>query len=128
MPSVIANPQPRKNGMRFKETGLLGVLLALGLALTIFGGSLQVRDSETGMLHTVNKFLRADNLDILAKNTSFFAIMAIGATFVIITGGIDLSVGAVYCLASVCGAMFLHHFGPRGEGAKHREFAGIKGR
>jgi ribose transport system permease protein len=43
--------------------------------------------------------------------------MAIGATFVIITGGIDLSVGAIYCLAAVCGAMFLHHFGPEGEGA-----------
>ncbi len=103
--------------MRFKETGLFGVLLALGLAVTIFGGSLQVRDLDTGTVHTVNKFLRADNLDILAKNTSFFAIMAIGATFVIITGGIDLSVGAVYCLAAVCGAMFLHHFGPSGEGA-----------
>jgi ribose transport system permease protein len=85
--------------------------------LTLFGGSLQLRDRATGQTHAVNKFLRADNLDILAKNTSFFAIMAIGATFVIITGGIDLSVGAIYCLAAVCGAMFLHHFGPEGEGA-----------
>ena len=42
--------------------------------------------------------------------------MAVGATFVIITGGIDLSVGSVYCLAAVCGAMFLHHFGPHGAG------------
>jgi ribose/xylose/arabinose/galactoside ABC-type transport system permease subunit len=117
MSSAIASSQPRRSGMRFKETGLLGVLLALGLALTIFGGSLQIRDSGAGTVHTVNKFLRADNLDILAKNTSFFAIMAIGATFVIITGGIDLSVGAVYCLAAVCGAMFLHHFGPSGAGA-----------
>lgn len=102
---------------KLKETGLLGVLLALGLMLTMFGGSLQLRDRDSGQTHTVNKFLRADNLDILAKNTSFFAIMAIGATCVIITGGIDLSVGAIYCLAAVCGAMFLHHFGPSGEGA-----------
>lgn len=92
-------------------------MLALGLMLSIFGGSLQVRDRDTGETRTVNKFLRADNLDKLAKNTSFFAIMAIGATFVIITGGIDLSVGSIYCLAAVCGAMFLNHFGPRGAGA-----------
>src|SRR5512142_2702123 len=43
--------------------------------------------------------------------------MAVGVTLVIITGGIDLSVGSVYCLAAVCGAMFLNWFGPRGPGA-----------
>ena len=102
---------------RFKEAGLLGVVVALGLLLSIFGGSLQVRDRDTGGTHTVNKFLRADNLDKLAKNTSFFAIMAVGATLVIISGGIDLSVGSIYCLAAVCGAMFLHRFGPHGVGA-----------
>ncbi len=80
---------------RLKETGLLGVVLALGLLLSVFGGSLEVRDRDSGATRTVNKFLRADNLDKLAKNTSFFAIMAVGATFVIITGGIDLSVGSV---------------------------------
>jgi ribose/xylose/arabinose/galactoside ABC-type transport system permease subunit len=99
---------------RFKETGLLGVLLALGFLLTIFGGSLEEHNRDTGSVNTVNKFLRADNLGNLAKNTSFFAIMAVGATGVIITGGIDLSVGSMYCLAAVCGAMFLHYFGPQG--------------
>ncbi|MBI5383530.1 MAG: ABC transporter permease [Verrucomicrobia bacterium] len=120
LPAVIAAESPARpprRRSRFKETGLLGVMLALGLMLSIFGGSLQVRDRDTGETRTVNKFLRADNLDKLAKNTSFFAIMAIGATFVIITGGIDLSVGSIYCLAAVCGAMFLNHFGPRGAGA-----------
>jgi ribose transport system permease protein len=101
----------------FKEAGLMGVLLGLALLLSVFGGSLEVRNRETGGVSTVNKFLRADNLGNLAKNTSFFAIMAVGATFVIITGGIDLSVGSIYCLAAVCGAMFLNYFGPRGPGA-----------
>ncbi len=102
---------------RLKETGLLGVVFVLALLLSVFGGSLEVRDRQTGETHTVNKFLRADNLDKLAKNTSFFAIMAVGATFVIISGGIDLSVGSVYCLSAVCGAMFLHRFGPEGAAA-----------
>src|SRR5260370_6628049 len=112
---------------RFKETGLMGVLVALGLFLCIFGGSLQVTDRDTGEVVKVNKFLRADNLDKLAKNTSFFAIMAVGATFVIITGGIDLSVGAVYCLAAVCGAMFLNRFGPHGTGAGAPAFLVVPG-
>jgi ribose transport system permease protein len=111
--AVMMTPSRR----RFKETGLLGVLLALGLLLSLFCGSLEVPNRDTGGIVTVNKFLRADNLDNLAKNTSFFAIMAVGATFVIITGGIDLSVGSMYCLAAVCGAMFLNYFGPRGPGA-----------
>jgi len=102
---------------RFKESGLLGVVVALGLLLSVFGGSMQLRDRDTGETRTVNKFLRADNLDKLAKNTSFFAIMAVGATLVIISGGIDLSVGSIYCLAAVCGAMFLQRFGPQGAGA-----------
>jgi ribose/xylose/arabinose/galactoside ABC-type transport system permease subunit len=112
---------------RFKETGLLGVLLALGMLLSLFCGSLEVPDRDTGRIVTVNKFLRADNLDNLAKNTSFFAIMAVGATFVIITGGIDLSVGSMYCLAAVCGAMFLNYFGPRGPGAGASPFWVVPG-
>ena len=95
----------------------MGVVVALGLLLSVFGGSINVRDRGTGETRAVNKFLRADNLDKLAKNTSFFAIMAVGATLVIIAGGIDLSVGSIYCLAAVCGAMFLHQFGPQGAGA-----------
>lgn len=110
-------PRRAARRLRFKESGLLGVILMLGLVLTVFGGSLELRDRTTGEVQSVNKFLRADNLDKLAKNTSFFAIMAIGATFVIITGGIDLSVGSIYCLAAVCGAMFLNRFGPQGAGA-----------
>jgi ribose transport system permease protein len=63
---------------------------------------------------TVNKFFNAKTLVQIAKDTSFFAIMAVGMTFVIITGGIDLSVGATYALASVCGAIFLNQAGSSG--------------
>jgi ribose/xylose/arabinose/galactoside ABC-type transport system permease subunit len=109
--------KPPARGRHFKEAGLLGVVAAISLLLAVGGGSMPVRDRATGETRTVNKFLRADNLDKLAKNTSFFAIMAVGATLVIIAGGIDLSVGSVYCLSAVCGAMFLQHFGPQGTGS-----------
>src|SRR5260370_33317399 len=59
-----------------------------------------------------NKFLNAQNLAQLAKDTSFIAIMAVGMAIVIIAGGIDLSVGAIYALASVVGALVLRHYGP----------------
>jgi ribose transport system permease protein len=121
-PPLQKDNHPIKSGLklpRLKETGLLGVMLALGLALTLFGGSLKIPEPHTGSIQTVNKFLRADNLSMLANNASFFAIMAIGEAFVIITGGIDLSVGAIYCLSAVCGAMFLSYFGPAGMGAAH---------
>lgn len=45
-------------------------------------------------------FLSAANMVILAKHVSLNAILAIGMTFVIITGGIDLSVGSI---VGLCG-------------------------
>ncbi|MFT3685094.1 MAG: ABC transporter permease [Phycisphaerales bacterium] len=56
----------------------------------------------------VNKFLNADNLFIVATSASFYGIMAVGLTAIIVLGGIDLSVGAIYALASVVGASLLH--------------------
>ena len=40
-------------------------------------------------------FLTANNFSILAKHVAISAILAIGMTFVVLTGGIDLSVGSV---------------------------------
>ena len=44
-------------------------------------------------------FLTVDNLSTVARQVSINAIIAIGMTFAILTGGIDLSVGAVMALA-----------------------------
>jgi len=41
------------------------------------------------------EFLTANNLSILAKHVAISAILAIGMTFVVLTGGIDLSVGSI---------------------------------
>ncbi len=49
-------------------------------------------------------FATQDNLFNVTRNFSFVAIIALGMTAVIVTGGIDLSVGAVLALAGmVCG-------------------------
>ncbi|MCP5115880.1 MAG: hypothetical protein GY953_34060 [bacterium] len=46
-------------------------------------------------------FLTTGNLIILVKHVAINAILAIGMTFVILTGGIDLSVGSVAGLAGM---------------------------
>ncbi len=46
-------------------------------------------------------FLTANNFQILTKHIAIAAILAIGMTFVVLTGGIDLSVGSVAGLAGM---------------------------
>jgi ribose/xylose/arabinose/galactoside ABC-type transport system permease subunit len=73
-----------------QETGLVVVLVVVTIALTLLAGS--HADRQTGA--TVNNFWNSYTLIQTATDASFFAIMAVGATMVIIAGGIDLSVGA----------------------------------
>jgi erythritol transport system permease protein len=46
-------------------------------------------------------FLTANNLSILAKHVAISALLAVGMTFVVLAGGIDLSVGSVAGLAGM---------------------------
>jgi ribose transport system permease protein len=48
------------------------------------------------------------NLYNITRNVSFVAIIALGMTMVIITGGIDLSVGSVLCLCSMVLGVVMH--------------------
>ena len=121
------------NLSKFPEGGLIVVIIALGLLLAVFGGEIQrpkfatnpegkrVRvmvvnqaGQQVPAFERVNKFINPETLTQIAKDTSFFAIMAIGMTFVIITGGIDLSVGSTYAVAAVAGALVMSPYGPSG--------------
>jgi ribose transport system permease protein len=93
-----------------QQAGLILVILLLGGLLTILAGS--HLDRLTG--RPVNNFLNSYTLIQTATDASFFAVMAVGATMVIISGGIDLSVGSVYALAGVATAMVLRAHGPAG--------------
>lgn len=53
------------------------------------------------------KFLSTGNLAGVARQTAVIMIMAMGMTVVMISGGIDLSVGSMMALASVAGAFAL---------------------
>jgi erythritol transport system permease protein len=67
------------------------VRLRAAIALLVLGITFSVLSPE---------FLTASNLSILVKHVAINAILAIGMTFVILGGGIDLSVGAI---AGLCG-------------------------
>ncbi len=55
-----------------------------------------------------NSFATANNLFNVTRNFTFVAVIALGMTIVIITGGIDLSVGSVLCLCSMVLAVVMH--------------------
>ena len=67
---------------RIKVLGILGLLVAVCFL--------------TGMLSS--SFYGGYNLENLLRRTSLYGILSIGAAFVIITGGIDLSAGSVVAL------------------------------
>jgi len=75
-----------------KTLGILGLLIVVFLATAYMADS----------------FLSPFNLENLIRRTSLFGIISIGVAFVIITGGIDLSIGSVVCLIG-CGLPFLLH-------------------
>lgn len=70
---------------------LLGLLLLLWLALTL----------------STDSFATQANFTNLMRQASLWAIIAVGQTFVVITAGIDLSVGAVVGLASTVVALLM---------------------
>jgi ribose transport system permease protein len=94
--------------LRSPQLGLLLVLFLLATTLTLAAGSHV--DSQSG--RTINNFLNTHTLIQMATDASAFAIMGVGATLVVIAGGIDLSVGAIYALAGVTMAMVLRTAGP----------------
>jgi ribose transport system permease protein len=54
-------------------------------------------------------FLQIENLVNVMRQSSYTGIIALGMTFVIISGGIDLSVGAIAAFVASCGVLALNY-------------------
>ncbi len=89
---ALAVPRASRLGLILSLT-LLGLLLAMWIALSLSTAS----------------FLTPNNLINLMRQGAMIAIIAVGETFVIITAGIDLSVGAVVGFSSVVTAWLMVH-------------------
>jgi ribose transport system permease protein len=83
----------------------LQIVLILAVIVAIFG----VLDP--------NAFLSVFNIRGIVVNTSILAVLGVGMTFVIITGGIDLSVGSVLVLSGVVASKVMVAAGGQGWGA-----------
>src|ERR1700691_5701923 len=57
------------------------------------------------------EFLRWSNLENIFRRSSVNLIIALGMTAIIISGGIDLSVGSMLALSGMAGAWTMLHFG-----------------
>jgi ribose transport system permease protein len=73
------------------------------LALVILVVFFTIR--EPGQFFTLNDF------SLIAQNSSIYLVMAVGQTFVILTAGIDLSVGSVLVLSGVVADLYCIHHG-----------------
>lgn len=92
---------------QFPQFGLTVVIVVLSVLIGLKAGSHV--DRLTGS--TVNSFFNPGTIFQILTDTSFVAIMATGIALVIITGGIDLSVGSTYALSGVLTAMVMRSLG-----------------
>jgi len=77
-----------------------GVLLGLAIVTLAFGALVGPQ------------FFAAANLELMARQTVIVCVAALGMTMIIVSGGIDLSVGSIVALATVVTALLLRHMGP----------------
>jgi ribose transport system permease protein len=78
-----------KRLVNFQSVWILGVLLVIVAFFAAKGRG---------------KFFSAGNLSTISQNVSILAVIGVGMTFVIVTSGIDLSVGSVLIFSSVISA------------------------
>ena len=79
------------NFASFRELGLL-------IFVVLLSGAVQVRNYS---------FLTFENINDLLANASILAILSIGMMMVILTGGIDLSIGSNMALTGMVAALFI---------------------
>jgi ribose transport system permease protein len=93
----------RKAQMRsfIRSIGMLPVLIILGILIQAAG----VYFTGEG------RFLTWQNLSIVAQQASINAVLGAGMTFVILTGGIDLSVGSILAASAVVALLASQDFG-----------------
>jgi ribose transport system permease protein len=62
------------------------------------------------------KFFSPSNFSLISQNIAVWAVLGVGMTFVIITSGIDLSIGSVLVFSSVVAAKVMQSIGGNGWG------------
>jgi ribose/xylose/arabinose/galactoside ABC-type transport system permease subunit len=85
-----APPQRRILRLPSLSGPVIGLLVVLGLFMVLFGAG-----------RKLDQFLSPGNIQVLVKDNTIVAVAALGMLLIIISGGIDLSTGAVIALTTV---------------------------
>jgi ribose transport system permease protein len=101
VPDAPAKDSYLKRLANLQSVWILGVLVLIVAAFSLAAGE---------------KFLSASNFSLISQNIAVWAVLGVGMTFVIITSGIDLSVGSVLVFASVVAALVMQAVGGDGWG------------
>src|SRR5437899_7758808 len=91
--------QPNQQSASRRLFNILGPFLGLLLVIGLFSLSPTVRPY----------FLTGANFKLILTQTVIVAIGALGMTMIIVSGGIDLSVGSVVAFTSVLAAWLMSH-------------------
>lgn len=87
--------------MKGKLLGIFGLLVALCVFMTF-------KTADPWYDISTSTFLKIGNIQNLLSRIALYGILGVGVSFVIITSGIDLSVGSMVCFSGVLLAIFLH--------------------
>ncbi|HEX8345279.1 MAG TPA: ABC transporter permease [Actinoplanes sp.] len=102
---VVADAPPSDSYLKrlgnLQSVWILGVLLVIIAAFSLAAG---------------DKFLSTSNFSLISQNIAVWAVLGVGMTFVIITSGIDLSIGSVLVFSSVIAAKVMAALGGDGWG------------
>ena len=80
---------------------ILGVLVVIVAFFSVIAGE---------------RFFSASNFSLISQNVAVWAVLGVGMTFIIITSGIDLSIGSVLVFSSVVAAKVMESIGGDGWG------------
>jgi ribose transport system permease protein len=101
VPDAPARDSYLKRLANLQSVWILGVLVVIVVLFSIAAG---------------DKFLSTSNFSLISQNIAVWAVLGVGMTFVIITSGIDLSIGSVLVFSSVVAAKIMQAVGGDGWG------------
>ncbi len=114
MSNIAGGAEPAApTGQRARQASMRAFIRSVGMlpVLIILGGLIQIGGIY---LTGEGRFLSWQNLSIVAQQASVNAVLAAGMTFVILTGGIDLSVGSILAAAAMVGLIVSQGLGDLG--------------
>jgi ribose transport system permease protein len=98
---IVAREQSRRDAFRstLQALGMLPILILIAILFQVLSGYVQGGSLATAWAD--GRFMSLQNLSIVAQQASINTVLAAGMTFVILTGGIDLSVGSILAAAAM---------------------------